>query len=166
MIKDPKQRIGYNSKDYSEIKNHPFFNGIIFENLEFEDTSISEIKEKLLQFGYNLPKSKEEKQSSSIINKLYDDKKDFDDDDENPDNNENNSQRLSANNFDDFKNNLKGEAIEHNIINEEEKNEKEEDAVILEEKLQKKSPWLHYNTRIVNFFLKDILIILTQKLMN
>ena len=154
LVKDPKQRIGYNSKDYSEIKNHPFFNGINFENLEFEDPPISDIKEKLLQFGYTLPKSKEEKQSSSIINKLYDDKKDFDDEDENPDNNENNSQRLSANNFDDLKNNLKGEAIEHDIINEEEKKEEEEDVVILEEKLQKKSPWLHYNTRIVKFFSK------------
>jgi 3-phosphoinositide dependent protein kinase-1 len=155
LVKDPKQRIGYNSKDYSEIKNHPFFNGINFENLEFEDPPISDIKEKLLQFGYTLPKSKEEKQSSSIINKLYDDKKDFDDDDENPDNNENNTQRLSENNFDDLKNNLKGEAIEHDIINEEEKKEEEEeDVVILEEKLQKKSPWLHYNTRIVKFFSK------------
>ena len=155
LVKDPKQRIGYNSKDYSEIKSHPFFNGINFENLEFEDPPISDIKEKLIQFGYTLPKSKEEKQSSSIINKLYDDKKDFDDDDdENPDNNENNTQRLSANNFDDLKNNLKGEAIEHDIINEEEKKEEEEDVVILEEKLQKKSPWLHYNTRIVKFFSK------------
>ena len=154
LVKDPRQRIGYNSKDYSEIKSHPFFNGINFENLEFEDPPISDIKEKLLQFGYTLPKSKEEKQSSSIINKLYDDKKDFDDEDENPDNNENNSQRLSANNFDDLKNNLKGEAIEHDIINEEEKKEEEEDVVILEEKLQKKSPWLHYNTRIVKFFSK------------
>ena len=155
LVKDPKQRIGYNSKDYSEIKSHPFFNGINFENLEFEDPPISDIKEKLIQFGYTLPKSKEEKQSSSIINKLYDDKKDFDDDDdENPDNNENNTQRLSANNFDDLKNNLKGEAIEHDIKNEEEKKEEEEDVVILEEKLQKKSPWLHYNTRIVKFFSK------------
>ena len=154
LVKDPKQRIGYNSKDYSEIKSHPFFNGINFENLEFQDPPILDIKEKLLQFGYTLPKSKEEKQSSSIINKLYDDKKDFDDEDENPDNNENNSQRLSANNFDDLKNNLKGEAIEHDIINEEEKKEEEEDVVILEEKLQKKSPWLHYNTRIVKFFSK------------
>ena len=34
----------------------------------------------------------------------------------------------------------------------EKENEKEEDIVILEGKLQKKSPWLHYNTRLVKFF--------------
>ena len=63
--------------------------------------------------------------------------------------------RLSANNFDDLKKNLKGETIEHNIIVDKEENKKdEEDSVILEEKLQKKSPWFHYNTRIVKFFSK------------
>ena len=38
--------------------------------------------------------------------------------------------------------------------NEEKENEKEEDIVILEGKLQKKSPWLHYNTRLVIFYSK------------
>ena len=36
LIKDPTQRIGYNSKDYSEIKNHPFFKGINFDTLSEE----------------------------------------------------------------------------------------------------------------------------------
>ena len=56
LIKDPKLRIGYNSKDYSEIKSHPFFNGINFDNLEFEDPPIAEIKDKLEKLGYILPK--------------------------------------------------------------------------------------------------------------
>ena len=36
LIKDPTQRIGYNSKDYSEIKSHPFFKGINFDTLSEE----------------------------------------------------------------------------------------------------------------------------------
>ena len=158
LIKDPKLRIGYNSKDYSEIKNHPFFNGINFDNLEFEDPPIADIKDKLEQLGYILPKSSDKK-LNNILNDSYEEKKEIDDADE--DNDENTiTKKLSANNFDDLKNNLKGETIEHNIINNNEKieekkeEEKDEDIIILEETLQKKSPWLHYNTRIVKFFSK------------
>ena len=156
LIKDPKKRIGYNSKDYSDIKNHPFFNGIDFENLEFQDPPINDIKEKLTQFGYSLPKIGEEKQKN-IFSDLYEENIEIDDEDENNDNNDGNviKTRLSANNFDDLKKNLRGETIEHNIIDEKEEDKKEEeDSVILEEKLQKKSPWFHYNTRIVKFFSK------------
>ena len=159
LIKDPKLRIGYNSKDYSEIKNHPFFNGINFDNLEFEDPPIEDIKDKLEKLGYVLPKSSDNKINTNNLNDSYEEKKEIDDDDE--DNDENTiTKKTSADNFDDLKKNLKGETIEHNIINNNEKieeqkeEEKDEDIVILEEKLQKKSPWLHYNTRIVKFFSK------------
>ena len=153
LIKDPKKRIGYNSKDYADIKNHPFFNGVDFENLEFEDVPINEVREKLEQFGYCLPKTGEEKQKN-IENELYEDRKEIDDEDGNNDNGEI-KPRLSANNYDDLKNNLKGEAVEHELIVEKQEEKKEEeDKVILEEKLEKKSPWLHYNTRIVKFFSK------------
>ena len=156
LIKDPQKRIGYNSKYYSDIKSHPFFKGIDFENLEFQEPPLTDIKEKLAQLGYSFPKTGEEKQEN-IINDLYEERKEIDDTDENNDKDGNIIKtRLSANNFDDLKNNLKGETIEHNIIveKEEDKKEEEEDKVILEEKLQKKSPWLHYNTRIVKFFSK------------
>ena len=146
LIKDPTKRIGYNSKDYSEIKNHPFFKGIDFDNLEFEDPPLAGVKEKLEKFGYYF------KKPESIINNIYEERKEMDDDDNNI-----NENRLSANNFEDLKKNLKGEAIEHNIDNEkmEKEEEKEqEDVVLLEDILQKKSPWLHYNTRLVKFFSK------------
>ena len=45
LIKDPQKRIGYISKDYSEIKNHPFFKGINFDELETQAPPILEIKE-------------------------------------------------------------------------------------------------------------------------
>ena len=161
LVKDPRKRIGYNSKDYSEIKNHPFFNGINFENLEFEDVPISEFKEKLEKLGYSLPKTEEEKQNA-ISKDLYEEKKENDEEGESSesndnDNDENNGKRLSANNFDDLKKDLKGEAVEHNIINEnkiEDKKDGDEDIVLLESNLLKKSPWLHYNKRLVKLYSK------------
>ena len=36
LVKDPKKRIGYGSKDYKEIKNHPYFKDINFDNLSEE----------------------------------------------------------------------------------------------------------------------------------
>ena len=73
--------------------------------------------------------------------------------DDNMDNDDlNNNLRYSANNFEELKKNLKGESIEHNLNYE--KGLDDDDMVLLEEKLQKKSPWLHYNTRVVKFFSK------------
>jgi serine/threonine protein kinase len=157
LVKDPTKRIGYNSNDYSEIKNHPFFNGIKFEELEFEDPPISEYREVLEKLGYKLPRIEEEntedKKDNNSENDLYEDKKEIDIDDDNIGNDDINIKlRMSANNFEELKKNLKGESIEHdlnyeNIID-------DDDMVLLEEKLQKKSPWLHYNTRLVKFYSK------------
>ena len=47
LIKDPQKRKGYISKDYSEIKNHPFFKGINFDELESQSPPILEIKKKI-----------------------------------------------------------------------------------------------------------------------
>ena len=148
LVKDPTKRIGYNSEDYSEIKSHPFFKGIDFENLEFEDPPLSDVKEKLEKFGYYF------KKPESFINNIYEERKEI----ENDEGNNTNGNRLSGNNFDELKKNLKGEAIEHDLYNknegEGEEEKEEEDIVIIEEILQKKSPWLHYNTRLVKFFSK------------
>ena len=59
LIKDPQKRIGYNSKDYSEIKNHPFFKRINFDELESQSPPILEIKEILEKVGYKIVKSEE-----------------------------------------------------------------------------------------------------------
>ena len=52
LIKDPTQRIGYNSKDYSEIKSHPFFKGINFDNLSEEPIPLNKAFSLLESLGY------------------------------------------------------------------------------------------------------------------
>ena len=145
LIKDPSKRIGYNSYDYTEIKNHPFFKGINFNNLESEQGPILEMKEILEKFGYQIEKIlTEEERQMSLIKELYDEEEEKE---------ENNIKSKSAkdigNNIHELKKDLKGKTVEY-------KNEivEEEDKIILEEKLQKKSPWLHYNTRLVIFYSK------------
>ena len=153
LIKDPTKRIGYNSKDYSEIKNHPFFNGINFEDLEFEDPPLLPVKEILEKYGYKLPKlveeNKEEKNNEDP-NNLQEDNQEIDSDEINNDD-ININKRLSAINLEELKKNLKGKSREISLTN---NINKIEDIVLLEDILQKKSPWFHYNTRIVKFFSK------------
>jgi 3-phosphoinositide dependent protein kinase-1 len=158
LVKDPKQRIGYNSKDYSEIKNHPFFKGINFDELEYEAPPVSEIKEILEKVGYKITKSEEKKKEDSknkTQKDLYEGSKDMDDSDED-DENEIQNKRLSASNLLEMTNpNLKVEVeatSSGKTINE--NSNSNEDVVLLEEKIEKKSPWFHYNTRILKFFSK------------
>ena len=154
LIKDPCKRIGYNSYDYNEIKNHPFFKGINFDNLEKEQKPVLDIKETLEEFGYQIEKIlTEEERHFSIIKELYEEEKE--DIDKTKDENINIKSKSEKNigiNIRELKNDLKGKTIEYkNIINNE---LKEEDKIIIEEKLQKKSPWFHYNTRLVIFYSK------------
>ena len=157
LVKDPKQRIGYNSKDYSEIKNHPFFNGINFDELEYEAPPVSEIKEILEKVGYKISKQEERKKEESknkIQNDLYEGNKDMDDSDD--DENEIQSRRLSASNLLEMTNpNLKVDVEAKSSGNANNENStSNEDVVLLEEKIEKKSPWFHYNTRILKFYSK------------
>ena len=152
LIKDPCKRIGYNSYDYNEIKNHPFFKGINFDNLEKEQKPVLDIKETLEEFGYQIEKIlTEEERHFSIIKVLYEEEKeDIDKTKEENINIKSKSEKNIGINIRELKNDLKGKTIEYkNIINNE---IKEEDKIIIEEKLQKKSPWFHYNTRLVIFF--------------
>ena len=156
LIKDPKKRIGYNSRDYSEIKNHPFFKGINFDELERQTPPISEIKEILEKVGYKIAKSEEknnEETKNKIQKELYEGNKDIDDSDE--DENEIRSKRLSASNLYEMTNqNLKVDAEATSSNNTSNENNNNEDVVLLEVKIKKKSPWFHYNTRIIKFFSK------------
>ena len=156
LIKDPKKRIGYNSKDYSEIKNHPFFKGINFDELERQTPPISEIKEILEKVGYKIAKSEEknnEETKNKIQKELYEGNKDIDDSDE--DENEIRSKRLSASNLYEMTNqNLKVDTEATSSNNTSNENNNNEDVVLLEVKIKKKSPWFHYNTRIIKFFSK------------
>ena len=154
LIKDPCKRIGYNSYDYNEIKNHPFFKGINFDNLEKEQKPVLDIKETLEEFGYQIEKIlTEEERHFSIIKELYEEEKeDIDKTKEENINIKSKSEKNIGINIRELKNDLKGKTIEYkNIINNE---LKEEDKIIIEEKLQKKSPWFHYNTRLVIFYSK------------
>ena len=154
LIKDPCKRIGYNSYDYNEIKNHPFFKGINFDNLEKEQKPVLDIKETLEEFGYQIEKIlTEEERHFSIIKELYEEEKeDIDKTKEENINIKSKSENNIGINIRELKNDLKGKTIEYkNIINNE---IKEEDKIIIEEKLQKKSPWFHYNTRLVIFYSK------------
>ena len=153
LIKEPNKRIGYNSYDYNDIKNHPFFKGINFDNLENEQSPVLNIKDILEKFGYQIEKilTEEEKQFN-IIKELYDEEEEDQKDKEgNIINIKSKSAKDIGNNINELKNDLKGKTMEYNnIIN----NEIEEDKIILKEKLQKKSPWFHYNTRLVIFYSK------------
>ena len=154
LIKDPCKRIGYNSYDYNEIKNHPFFKGINFDNLEKEQKPVLDIKETLEEFGYQIEKIlTEEERHFSIIKELYEEEKEeIDKTKEENIKIKTKSEKNIGINIRELKNDLKGKTIEYkNIINNE---IKEEDKIIIEEKLQKKSPWFHYNTRLVIFYSK------------
>ena len=152
LIKDPKKRLGYNDFDYNDIKNHVFFKGINFDNLENEQGPIFNFKDYLEKFGYKVEKIlTEEEREIKLIKELYENEEE-----ETKENEENkiNIKSISAKNINEnlveLKNELKGKAVEYKIKEEKE----EEDKIIIEEKLQKKSPWLHYNTRLVIFYSK------------
>ena len=156
LIKDPYKRIGYNSYDYLDIKNHPFFNEIDFDNIEKDQNFILNHKDYLEKFGYQINKiEKEEEKQLNLIQELYGEK-------EQSKESINNIKTLNAKNINhigELKDDLNGKAIEYiikDINNNDSKNKdnKDDDKVILEEKLLKKSPWLHYNTRILRFYSK------------
>ena len=146
LIKDPTKRIGYNSFDYNEIKNHPFFKGINFENLENEQGPVLNNKEMLEKFGYQIEKIiTEEEREITLLKELYGEEENINnikimiEKEKEEDNNINNIKIMNKNEKEEDINNNKIEI---------------EDKILLEEKLQKKSPWLHYNTRIVKFYSK------------
>ena len=158
FIKDPSKRIGYNSYDYTEIKNHPFFKGINFDNIKNEQPPISnDIKEILDKFGYNIEKIyTEEEIEINLIKELYNEDKKEQEKEEEIINIKSISNKEIGININVLKKELIGNAHEYkekDIIKNEIK-EEEEDKILLEEKLQKKSPWFHYNTRIVTFYSK------------
>ena len=146
LIKDPSKRIGNNSYNYNEIKNHPFFKGINFDNLENEQGPVLNMKEFLEKFGYQIENIiTEEERRISLIKELYEEEEE-EIKEENKNIIKTKSTRNIGDNINELKRDLKGKTLEY-------KNEiKQEDKIILQEKLQKKSPWLHYNTRIVIFY--------------
>ena len=166
LIKDPRKRIGYGSKDYKEIKEHPFFKGIDFDNFFEEPIPLKKIYSLLESLGYIEVKDEhKEKDDDIYINVLN--KSDNDIFDErnslgSVDNAElsisckklNNSINLIKSNISSNLSNCKDNMIIENTIKiETPKNKKNIiDEVVIEDILYKKSPLFYYNKRYVKLF--------------
>lgn len=170
LIKDPTKRIGYGSKDYKEIMEHPFFKGIDFDNLYEEPIPLNKIYSLLENFGYIVNKDESmEKDDDIYVNVLNKSENDILFDDRNSIGSVDNAdlstscKRLSYNNKNVFKNSLSHNIndLKDNMIIEKDnkaqtpKNEKHDiDEVLIEDTLFKKSPWFHYNKRYVKLYSK------------
>ena len=168
LIKDPTKRIGYDSKDYLEIKSHPFFRGINFDNFYEEPIPLNKIYSLLENLGYIEIKDEYKEKDDDIYinvlnksdNEIYDDRNSIGSAD-NADlsisckklNNSINLFKSSLiNNINEIKESM---IIENTIKIETPKNKKyNNDEVLIEDILYKKSPWFYYNKRYVKLFSK------------
>ena len=172
LIKDPTKRIGFGTKDYKEIKEHPFFKGINFDNLFEEPIPLNKISSILETFGYIINKDKlkeKEKDDDIYVNVLSKSDNDTPFDDNSSIGSADNAdlkasfRRLNYNNINLFrssysgslnnlKDNLKTEKIKKSQTP---KSEKQlYDQVLIEDILYKKSTCIHYNKRHVKLFSK------------
>ena len=173
LIKDPRKRIGFGSKDYKEIKEHPFFKGINFDNLFEEPIPLNKIYPILETFGYIINKDKlkeNEKDDDIYINVLSKGDNDtlFDDNSsigsaDNAADLKTSFRRLNYNNINLFRsslsgslNNLKDNLITENINKSQTPKSENQlyDQVLIEDILYKKSTYIHYNKRHVKLFSK------------
>jgi hypothetical protein len=173
LIKDPRKRIGFGSKDYKEIKEHPFFKGINFDNLFEEPIPLNKIYPILETFGYIINKDKlkeNEKDDDIYINVLSKGDNDtlFDDNSsigsaDNAADLKTSFRRLNYNNINLFRSSLSGSLnnLKYNLITEninKSQTPKSEnqlyDQVLIEDILYKKSTYIHYNKRYVKLFSK------------
>ena len=167
LIKDPTKRIGYGSKDYKEIKEHPFFKGINFDNLCEEPIPLTKIYSLLENFGYidtkNEIKEKDDDIYMNVLNKsdndiLFDDKNSIG----SADNADLSISSQKLNNYSLLKHNLTksvnvDDSRDNMLIENLNKSETPTsfskrfffDDIIIQDILYKKSAWLHYNKRHV-----------------
>ena len=172
LIKDPTKRIGFGSKDYKEIKEHPFFKGIDFDNLFEEPIPLNKIYPILETYGYIINKDElkeNEKDDDIYVNVLNksDNNAIFDDNNSigSADNADlqNNFRRLNYNNISLFRSRLSGSLnnLKDNMITESinkaqtpKSENKIYDQVLIEDILYKKSSLIHYNKRHVKLYSK------------
>ena len=181
LVKDPKERIGYGSKDYKEIKSHPFFKGINFDNLSEEPIPLNKYFSLLESLGYIDNKDyAEEKDDDIYINVLNKSNDQIVDDQLSTGSMDNADlkkgikkltyDRLEYLKMGFFPKNETKESKDNNMIIEndidenkiiifdkkdkkDKKNEKDE--VLIEDVLLKKSPFIfHYSKRYVKLFSK------------
>ena len=173
LVKDPKKRIGYGSKDYKEIKNHPFFKDINFDNLSEEPIPLNKSYSILENLGYidnnDIEKEKDDDIYINVLNKSDEKIPDEQNSTGSMDNAElrTSFKKLTYDKFhnlkigflhkSDFKEtNMIIENDNNNNINNINKIEKHNktDKVLIEGVLYKKSPFVHYNKRYVKLFSK------------
>lgn len=167
LIKDPTQRIGYGSKDYKEIKEHPFFKGINFDNLFEEPIPLSKIYPTLVNFGYIENKDESMKNDDDIyLNVLNKSENDIFDDRNSIGSADNadlslSYKKLNSSAFNIFKSSLSHsindskdnmEIDNLNKIETPKSRKTSNDEILIEDILYKKSIWFHYNKRIVKLF--------------
>ena len=179
LIKDPTQRIGYNSKDYAEIKSHPFFKGINFDNLSEEPIPLNKAFSLLESFGYignsDIAVEKDDDIYINVLNKSDDKIMDEQHSTGSMDNAELrlNKKKLTFDRFQTFKMSFHqkaGNQLNKNenmiIENNDEKNNNliytmskhnkaiDNDTILIEDILYKKSPFVYYTKRYCKLFSK------------
>jgi serine/threonine-protein kinase len=158
LVLNPKERIGYGDENnnYKDIRNHPFFKDIDFDNLDITDPPIERIEMTLREYGFF--------------------NENIEENDLNLSDNQNNNYNLNDDSSDsDFSNEFKSKIKRIKSMNklglaklnkkmEEEENILEnnnninnEDQVLIQDMLKKKSPWFHYNIRFVKLYAKGII---------
>ena len=173
LIKDPTKRIGYGSKDYKEIKEHPFFKGINFDNLYEEPIPLNKMHSLLEKYGYiDINDDSKDKDDDIFINVLNRSENNISFDERNSIGSADNAElskscmRINTSNYNLLKNSFSNslnninDSEDHMIIENLNKVETPKnkmhfnDEVIIEDTLYKKSIWIHYNKRYVKLFSK------------
>ena len=184
LVKDPKKRIGYGSKDYKEIKNHPYFKDINFDNLSEEPIPFNKYFFLLENLGYiNNKDYAQEKDDDIYINVLNSCEEKIQDEQLSTGSMDNaelktSYKKLTYNKLENIKlgllnkntnkiNEIKEIKENNNMIIENENNinenkiilhkkkDNKKDEVLIEDVLLKKTPFIfHYNKRYVKLFSK------------
>ena len=182
LIKDPTQRIGYNSKDYSEIKSHPFFKGINFDTLSEEPIPLNKAFSLLESLGYidnnDIAVEKDDDIYINVLNNSDDKIMDEQHSTGSMDNAELRltNKKLTFDRFQSFRtsffpkkenklNNNENMIIENNdeinnnlivTMSKSDKHNKtiDNDIILIEDILYKKSPFVYYNKRYCKLFSK------------
>ena len=153
FVKDPNKRP--NSK---QLMEEDFFKGIDFSMIDCENVPLDKMKTVLNSLGYSVStdrniSSNKNINGNKLQNELYEDNKTISGSDDEIEKG-GIVKRNSLNNFDQMKSDLKGIPMEHDVLFDADIDKKDDNNVVMEGILLKKSPWLHYNTRYVKLYSK------------
>lgn len=164
LLLNPKDRIGLRRKGYDEIKKHPFFKDIDFSKLSITDPPLDHNRFKMATFGQMEP---------HLSLGPVDRRKILNESDNNisssnlkvgPKNKQKNKQSMMRSrkklNLTTYSRGITARKFYDTISGLEEDDDNisnYKNNLVLEGVLQKKSPWFHYNTRIVKLFGKGVI---------